>query len=130
MIITVITRLVSTVLAVLLTGTVLCGQCVFCPAFQKATTSEDHGCCKPSSSEHCGTSPASKQSRCHNHRFDENYNKVELNLSQLFQPAVTTVSDADELITGRPVLYHIRRESTKPLHSPPELYLLNSILLV
>lgn len=128
----VVGRFFSPVLAVLLVGTMLWGQCALCPTFENTTASEDHGCCKPTPTErdHCGTAPASEKSKqCTNHRLGvENYDKAKVDLSQLTQPALAA-APALELVSDRSLSLKGRHEAPT-LHSPPELYLQNSTLLI
>jgi len=119
----------STVLALLLMGSMLWGQCASCPLFL-AAQEPTHGCCQGSRSGHGGM-PAPEQPHqksCPNQTFAlENYTKIAIDAGQLLEhlpadaPLELLPESADGFGTSPELLL---------AHAPPDLYLLNSALLI
>ena len=122
-------RFSSTLLALLLMGTLLVGQCTCCAVVSTAPDAP-HDCCKRSESGDCGT-PASQQPverKCPHQSFAlENYTKVELDTARLleFFPAI-----ASPEVPAEPETVVSALGDLPLVHAPPDLYLLNSILLI
>jgi len=122
-------RFSNAFLAALLAVNLLWGQCACCAAVFSAPESP-HDCCKRSQSGDCGT-PAPKHpvdKQCpHQTLALENYTKVEPNTGPLleFFPAIPSPEALPE-----PAAVLITSGDLPLVHAPPDLYLLNSILLI
>ena len=107
--------------SVSLAWTLVGGQCALCPDTQ-ATRSSQHDCCKDAGQP---DSRDSHDKRCQGHGTAfESYGKTEIEqpaAGQTVLPALTLDETATALIPGDP---------TALGHPPPELCLLNSVLLI
>jgi hypothetical protein len=122
-------RFSSTLLAALLAATLLWGRCACCVEVFSAPPSQ-HDCCKRPHSGDCGT-PAPKHpagQQCPRQTLAlENYTPVEPVTGQVLEflpsnPSPEALPEAAAVFSASDEL---------PLvHAPPDLYLLNSVLLI
>jgi hypothetical protein len=119
-------------MAVLLIGTLLWGQCALCPLLLPAQETASHDCCKPKESGHCGAPDGRSESkRCPNQNLAlETYQKAELQLGYLLAPPASAVPAAELLPERDAPAVPALNASVLLVHSPPELYLENSVLLI
>ena len=120
-------KLSTVCLAVVLAGTLLWGRCVSCFAAQTASN-HAHDCCKPPVSDHCGKNTPKRCTQ--DPTGPAEYQKAQSELSQLIglseAPAFGAASYAEPATSAAPE----KLDAFILLHSPPELYLLNSTLLI
>jgi hypothetical protein len=109
----------SLLLSALLAWTVVCGQCVLCPDTQK-TGNSAHNCCPPPDCKqhdsHAKACPAYKPV------FEANA-KAEIHAPLAVEPA----PEAEVLLAAA---FADLAHPLPLLHSPPQRYLLNSVLLI
>lgn len=122
-------RLSSALLAALMAASMLWGRCACCVVVFSAPESP-HDCCKRSHAGDCGT-PAPKHpvgKQCpHQTLALENYTSVEPDTGQVLE--FFSVTPLPEALFEAAAVFST--SVNLPLvHAPPDLYLLNSILLV
>lgn len=116
-------------LSLLLTVSLLWGNCALCPPSGQQP-SPQHDCCKPATQSHCGPAPQdSAKQQCPKHSLAaETYQKAKPEAaSALDSPAPSAAPPAQAApASGKPAA----PEFDAPAASPPQLYLLHSVLLI
>ncbi len=124
-------KLGSLILAFVMPAMLAWGQCVLCAPVVE-NTSEDHGCCKPAKPVHCGIPENGGDKKdCPKHPAPaQSLQKSEADSLRLVQAVtVAVIGDVATEAAFAPQA-RVRCEAPVPVHSPPDLYLLHSSLLI
>jgi hypothetical protein len=116
----------SALLSILLTASLLWGNCALCPPSEQQP-SPQHDCCKPATRSHCNPSPEeSGKQKCPKHSL----------VAESYQKAKTEVTSVPEAGMAEPApatpaaLAPAKVAIVEEAGSPSDLYLLHSVLLI
>ena len=120
----------STLLSILLTASLLWGNCALCPPSEQQP-SPQHDCCKPATQSHCNPAPEdSGKQKCPNHSLAaESYQKAKTESVSILEPATASPEPVAPSVSA-PAKPAFVEETSALAASPPELYLLHSVLLI